>query len=160
MKLPSETTAGGVLLKKVFLKISQNSQEDTGARVSFLIKLQAAPVTYWKKDSGTGVFLWISQNFLKHLFLEKTSGGCFWYASELTIMFTAWKVSKTKFFMVRIFPHSDWIRRYGEIQSISQYSVRTRKNADLEKFRIWTLFTQCFILSTKFSSASTNEKIL
>ena len=31
----------GVLWKKVFLKISQNSQENTCARVSFLIKLQA-----------------------------------------------------------------------------------------------------------------------
>ena len=31
----------GVLEKKVFLKISQNSQENTCARVSFLIKLQA-----------------------------------------------------------------------------------------------------------------------
>ena len=29
-------------LKKVFLKISQNSQENTCARVTFLIKLQAA----------------------------------------------------------------------------------------------------------------------
>ena len=32
---------GGVLLKKVFLEISQNSQENICARVSFLIKLQA-----------------------------------------------------------------------------------------------------------------------
>ena len=31
----------GVLCKKVFLKISQNSQENTCARVSFLIKFQA-----------------------------------------------------------------------------------------------------------------------
>ena len=30
------------LLKKVFLKISQNSQENTCARISFLIKLQAS----------------------------------------------------------------------------------------------------------------------
>ena len=30
-----------VLYKKVFLKISQNSQEDICARASFLIKLQA-----------------------------------------------------------------------------------------------------------------------
>ena len=49
MKLSSEATTGGVLLKKVFLKISRNSQEDTGARVSFLIKLQEAPVTLFKK---------------------------------------------------------------------------------------------------------------
>ena len=31
----------GVLCKKLFLEISQNSQENTCARVSFLIKLQA-----------------------------------------------------------------------------------------------------------------------
>ena len=37
----SEAANGGVLLKKVFLKISQNSQENTCARDSFLIKLQA-----------------------------------------------------------------------------------------------------------------------
>ena len=33
--------SGGVVLKKVCLKISQSSQENTCARVSFLIKLQA-----------------------------------------------------------------------------------------------------------------------
>ena len=43
-----ETPTGGFLQKNVFLKISQNSQESTCARVSFLITLQA---------SGTGVFL-------------------------------------------------------------------------------------------------------
>ena len=36
-----EAATGGVLYKKVFLKISQNSWENTCARVSFLIKLQA-----------------------------------------------------------------------------------------------------------------------
>ena len=35
-------------VKKVFLEISKDSQENTCARVSFLIKLQ--------RDSGTGVF--------------------------------------------------------------------------------------------------------
>ena len=39
-----EAATGGILQKKVFLKISQNSQENTCARVSFLIKLQAASV--------------------------------------------------------------------------------------------------------------------
>ena len=37
----SEAATRDVLYKKVFLKISQNSQENTCARVSFLIKLQA-----------------------------------------------------------------------------------------------------------------------
>ena len=37
----SEAATGGVLSKKVFLRISQNSQGNTCARVSFLIKLHA-----------------------------------------------------------------------------------------------------------------------
>ena len=37
----SEAATGGVLQEKLFLEILQNSQENTGARVSFLIKLQA-----------------------------------------------------------------------------------------------------------------------
>ena len=37
----SEAATTGVIEKKVFLKISQNSQENTCARVSFLIKLLA-----------------------------------------------------------------------------------------------------------------------
>ena len=37
----SETATGGVLCKKMFLENSQISQENTCARVSFLIKLQA-----------------------------------------------------------------------------------------------------------------------
>ena len=37
----SEAATGGVLLEKVFLEISQKSQENACARVSFLITLQA-----------------------------------------------------------------------------------------------------------------------
>ena len=51
-------------VKKVFMGISQNSQENTCARVSFLIKLQA---------SGT-----VDRWFLsEHLFLQNTSGMVF-----------------------------------------------------------------------------------
>ena len=46
----SESAIGAVAqrcsVKKVFLQISQNSQENTSARVSFLIKLQARPFLY------------------------------------------------------------------------------------------------------------------
>ena len=45
-------------VKKVFLEISQNSQENTCARVSFLIKLQATELQlYLKRVSDTGIFL-------------------------------------------------------------------------------------------------------
>ena len=45
------------------------------------------------------------------------------------------KCPNTEFFLVRIFPHSGWIRR-------DSYSDLTRKNTDQKKLRIWTLFTQ------------------
>ena len=45
-------------VKKVFLEISQNSQENPCARVSFLITLQASGLQlYLKRGSGTGAFL-------------------------------------------------------------------------------------------------------
>ena len=51
-------------VKKVFLKISQISQENSCARVHFLIKLQARGLQcYWKRDSGTSVFLWTLRDF-------------------------------------------------------------------------------------------------
>ena len=37
----AEAAIRGVLCKKLFLEISQSTQENTCARVSFLIKLQA-----------------------------------------------------------------------------------------------------------------------
>ena len=53
----TEAATRGVLSKNVFLEISQNSQEKSCDRVSFLIKLQVS-----------GVFLWVSRNFLEQLF--------------------------------------------------------------------------------------------
>ena len=52
---------------------------------------------------------------------------------------TAWKVSKYGVFLVSIFPHFDWIRRYSVKSLRIQYKcakIRTRK------LRIWTFFTQ------------------
>ena len=53
---------------EVFLEVSQNSQENTCARGLQL---------YWKRDSSTGVFLWILQNFLEHLFNRSPLRDCF-----------------------------------------------------------------------------------
>ena len=51
-------------VNKTFLEISQIWQENTCARDSFLIKLQVCGMQlYLKTISGTGAFLWISQNF-------------------------------------------------------------------------------------------------
>ena len=57
-RLLSEAVVQRCSLKNVLLEISQNSQENTCVRVSFLIKLQALGLQlYYKRDSGKGVFL-------------------------------------------------------------------------------------------------------
>ena len=56
--------------KKVFSEISQSSHESTTARASSL-------QLYWKRESGTGVFLWILLNFEEHLFDGTPQDDCF-----------------------------------------------------------------------------------
>ena len=46
-KKSTEAATGGVLWTKVFLTVSQNSQENTCARVSFLIKLQPSGLQFY-----------------------------------------------------------------------------------------------------------------
>ena len=65
-------------------------QENSCARVSFLIKLPR-PATllkkrlglqHFKKETGTGVFLWIFLNFYEHLFYRIPLGDCFWLLTD------------------------------------------------------------------------------
>ena len=73
MNIYSEAATRVVLCKKVFLEISQNSQENTCARTSFLIKLQASGLQLYQKRDLAQVFyceFWeISKNafFTEHL---------------------------------------------------------------------------------------------
>ena len=59
-----------VLYKKVFLEISQNSQENNRVRVSFLIMLQAS-VTLLKKRLWHGCFPVNVAKFLRTPFLKE-----------------------------------------------------------------------------------------
>ena len=59
-------------VKKVFLKISQNSQETTCARVSFLIKLLAPGLQFIKKETLAQAFFCESWEIFKNTFLYKT----------------------------------------------------------------------------------------
>ena len=67
-------------IKMVFLKITPNSQENTCARVSFLIKLWASVYNFIKKrDSGTGVSSEFCEIFRNNFFtepLQETATGC------------------------------------------------------------------------------------
>ena len=73
-----EAATKGVLWKEVSLEISQNSQRNTCAIVSFLTKLHALGwQLYWKRDFGAGVFPWILQSFKEHLFYKTPLDDCF-----------------------------------------------------------------------------------
>ena len=52
----------------------------TCAKVPFLIKLQVWNLQlYYKRDFGTGVFLWVLQRFKEHLFSRTPPDDCFCY---------------------------------------------------------------------------------
>ena len=61
----------GVLWKKLFLKISQNSQKNTSARVSFLTKLQASELQLYKKETLALVFSWEFCEIFKNTFFTE-----------------------------------------------------------------------------------------
>ena len=65
----SEALVRKCSVKRLFLTVSQKSQENTCVNVPFLIKLKASGLQlYLKIDSDTGVFLWILWNLLEQLF--------------------------------------------------------------------------------------------
>ena len=69
-------------VKKVFLEISKNSQENTCPRVSFLIKLQARPATLLKKRLWHRCFPVNFARFLRIPFLQNTSGRLLLYGAN------------------------------------------------------------------------------
>ena len=62
---------GCILSREVTLKISKNSQEDTCARVSFLVKLQAKACNFIKKGTVAQVFSYeFCETFKNTFFIE------------------------------------------------------------------------------------------
>ena len=53
---PAEAVARRCSVKKVFLEILQNSQENISARVSFLIKLQSSACSFIRKETLAQMF--------------------------------------------------------------------------------------------------------
>ena len=93
-KQNSEAVVQRCSVKKVFLEISQNSQENTCARVSFLIKLQDSGLrtaTLLKKRLWHRCFPVNFVKFLRTPFLQNTSSGCF---SNFTLYFNVLKTEK------------------------------------------------------------------
>ena len=59
-------------VKKVFLEISQNSQENTWTRVSVLIKFQAEAWIFIKKETLAQVLSWEFSEISKNSFSHRT----------------------------------------------------------------------------------------
>ena len=78
MEISTEAVAQRCSVKKMFLKVSQNSQENICARDCFLIKSGLRPATLLKKSLWHRCF---PADFMKFLrtpfFLKNTSGGRF-----------------------------------------------------------------------------------
>ena len=74
--LCEEAVAQTCSVKKVFLEISQNSQENTCAAVSFLIKLEAA-CNFIKKETLAQVFSIEFCKICKNTFSQNSLGDCF-----------------------------------------------------------------------------------
>ena len=88
----SEVVVWRCSVEKVFLEISQNSQENTCARASFLIKFQARSATSLKKRPWHRCF---PMNFLKFLrtpFLQNTSGRLLLYFATKSYIFKTFLV--------------------------------------------------------------------
>ena len=81
-----EAVAQTCSVKKIFLEISQNSQENPCARASFLIKLQAEACNFIKKETLTQVLSCEFCEISKNTFSYRTTPDecfCLSYKSDL-----------------------------------------------------------------------------
>ena len=60
----------------IFVAVNKNSHTEVFCKKGVLRNFVSGLQLYQKRNSGTGVFLWILLNFLEHLLLQNTSGGC------------------------------------------------------------------------------------
>ena len=88
----SEAVAQRCSVKKMFLQLLQNSQENTCARVSFLIKLQTSVRNFIKKETLALVLsCQFCEIFNNAFFLQTTSAGCFCNYYRLSEIIEIWQ---------------------------------------------------------------------
>ena len=98
-------------IKKAFLELSQNSQENTCASVFFLMKLQAKACNFIKKETLAQVFSCEFWESFKNTVSYKTAlstfsySGCFWNEETSSIhSLKKRKVLSIVFFMTMFDP--------------------------------------------------------
>ena len=92
-KIKLEAVARRCSVKRVFLEMSQNSQEKNLCQSLFFNKLQTQGLQpYSTRDSGTGIFLWILWNFKEHLFYRTplVAASSFIFSIKLFLLNTPW----------------------------------------------------------------------
>ena len=144
-------------LKKLFLKTSQTSLENTcvGA-LELCLKAPLARNVFKKilqhrfaKISKFEKFLRIpvQKNICKRLLLSDVFNVNLKHTQQRSIFHRYVKRVQILSFFWSVFSRIG--TEYEEIWSISPYSIRMRKNTDQKKPRIWTLFTQ-YIVSDSY----------
>ena len=111
-------------VEKVFLKISQNSQENTCTRITLLKKHSNS----CKKNSDRGAFLWILKKKLSTLFLQNISGRIFLKIQNQSILSSQF-LSKTVIHSIGFPKDSTWkIHRItSETISLNRLSAKPTK---------------------------------
>ena len=102
-------------IKKLYLNISQYSQKKHLRWKLFLIRLQAFRVaTLLKRDSKTGFFLRILQNFSEDLFNRTTSDDFFWRVICQSLISEKNFAFKTIFSVINRFNSFPWKELFFE----------------------------------------------
>ena len=136
-ELGLEAATRFVRWEKMFLEISQNSQENTSARTSFLIQLQA-----W--DSGTGVFLWVLRNFWEYLFYRRPLDDSFCRFNRILTIFSILVYDHTLFQIQSLFKNSSVLfeRDLKNLHSLFHiYHVLVGKHTS---YKVCDLLKDCF----------------
>ena len=149
MNVPKQSH-GGVLWKKLFLKSSQNLQQNTCVRVSFIKKLQTWGMQFYqKRDTDTDDFLWILWNFFWLFFYGTPPRDCFGISMLMK------KIQIEMLFSMQLF-----IMCYSQIDyRLLEYlnhpfslSLLTSPNLNISFYVIFNLF--CCDVTIKFTLRS------
>ena len=137
----------------MFLENWQNSEKNTCARVSFLINCRPQACNFIKKDSGTGIFLWILPNFWENFFYTRPLDDCFWntYFQLKMSLVIYWQSAlpafnnNNSYFLTHSSPsdRSNRSQMFFEIVILKNFAIFTGKHL------CWSLFfitLQVFIL--------------
>ena len=111
----------------MFLEIPQNPQENTCARSFFNKVAGLRPATLLKKETLPQVYI---ERYMDTDYCEINLGhrqG----VSNKSFPYTAWKMSVVRVFLVSVFSHLDWIRRFA----LSKWGkIRIRKTPNMGTF--------------------------